>query len=98
METKQGLSRRQFIRLSSAVGFTALIAACAGALVTFMVDGFRFFKIAKNTKELTGINKQLQKEINSLKNEKQNRVSKDKKTEKQVEPDLPVNPEEQKPS
>ena len=29
METKQGLSRRQFIRLSSAVGFTALIAACA---------------------------------------------------------------------
>ncbi|MFN8494998.1 MAG: extracellular solute-binding protein [Caldilineaceae bacterium] len=29
MEMKQGLSRRQFMRLSSAVGFTALIAACA---------------------------------------------------------------------
>lgn len=76
----------------------ALIAACAGALVTFMVDSFRFFKIAKNTKELTSMNKKLQKEINSLKSEKQSWPSKDKKTEKKVEPDPQVNPEEQKPN
>lgn len=73
-----------------------LIAACAGALVTFMIDGFRFFKIAKNTKELTDMNKKLQREINDLKSEKQNRLSKEKKTDKKVEPAPQVNPEEQK--
>ncbi|MCK9313533.1 MAG: LapA family protein [Methanocorpusculum sp.] len=75
-----------------------LIAACAGALVTFMVDSIRFFKIAKNTKELTSMNKKLQRELNSLQSEKQSRVSKDKRTEKKVEPDPQVNPEEQKPN
>ena len=76
----------------------ALVAACVGALLTFMVDSIRFFKIGKTTKELTSINKKLQKEINSLKSEKQSRVSKDKKTEKKVEPDPQANPEEQKPN
>ncbi len=76
----------------------ALIAVCAGALVTFMVDSFRFFKIAKKTKELSSLNKKLQKEINTLKSEKQSRLSKDKRIEKKVEPDSPVNPEEQKPN
>lgn len=77
------------------VAVVALIAACAGALVTFMLDSFRYFKIAKKTKELTNINQKLQKEINDLQSEKQSRVSKDKKTEKKIEPDPQVNLEEQ---
>lgn len=76
----------------------ALIAACAGALVTFMVDSFRYFKIAKTTKELTSMNKKLQKEINSLQNEKQSRVSKEKRTDKKADPVPPINQEEQKPN
>lgn len=76
----------------------ALIAACAGALVTFMVDSIRLFKIGKTTKELTSMNKKLQKEINNLKSEKQSRLSKEKRTEKKAEPEPQVNPEEQKPN
>ena len=75
----------------------ALIAACAGALVTFMVDSFRFFKIAKKTKELTSLNKKLQKEISTLKSEKQSRIAKDKKAETKIEPNPSANPDEQKP-
>jgi uncharacterized integral membrane protein len=59
----------------------ALIAACAGALVTFMVDSFRYFKIAKRIKELTSMNKKLQAETNDLKN----RFSKETKVEKKTE-------------
>ncbi|MDD2212640.1 MAG: LapA family protein [Clostridia bacterium] len=80
------------------VAVVALIAACAGALVTFMLDSFRYFKIAKKTKELTSMNQKYQKEINVLQSEKQSRLSKDKRTDKKVEPDPQINPEEQKPN
>ncbi|MGS0764969.1 LapA family protein [Syntrophomonas curvata] len=66
-----------------------LIAACAGALVTFLVDSFRYFKIAKRIKELTGMNKKLQNEVRDLKN----RSSKEKKGEKKAEPDPGQGPE-----
>lgn len=63
----------------------ALIAACAGALVTFLVDSFRYFKVAKRIKELTSMNKKLQNEIKTLQSEKQSRSSKEQKVEKKTE-------------
>ncbi len=56
-----------------------LIAACAGALIIFMVDSFRYFKIAKKIRELTLANKKLQNEVKSLKGEKPVRSSRSSK-------------------
>ncbi|MGE5391436.1 MAG: LapA family protein [Deltaproteobacteria bacterium] len=55
----------------------ALVAACAGAILVFLVDSFRYFKVAKETRELTQANRKLQNELKSLKGEKTSR--KDKK-------------------
>jgi len=44
-----------------------LIAACAGALITFLLNSVRYFKLAKKIKELTTVNKKLQKELDNLK-------------------------------
>lgn len=49
------------------LAIVALIAACAGALVTFLLDSFRYYKLAKHDKELHQLNKKLQKELNRLK-------------------------------
>lgn len=54
-----------------------LVAACAGAMLVFLLDSFRYFKVAKETRELTQANRKLQNEIKSLKGEKISR--KDKK-------------------
>ncbi|MBO8159944.1 lipopolysaccharide assembly protein LapA domain-containing protein [Thermosyntropha sp.] len=43
-----------------------LVAALAGAVITFLVDSFRQFKIARKIKELTLENRKLQKQIKSL--------------------------------
>lgn len=44
-----------------------LAAACGGALITFLLDSVRYFKIAKKIKELGTLNKKLQDEIELLK-------------------------------
>lgn len=44
-----------------------LAAACGGALITFLLDSVRYFKIAKKIKELGNQNKKLQNEIETLK-------------------------------
>lgn len=62
------------------IAVVALVAACAGAILVFLVDSFRYFKVAKATRELTQANRKLQKEIKSLKDEKPSR--KDKRGEK----------------
>jgi uncharacterized integral membrane protein len=65
----------------------ALIAACAGAMVTFMVDGFRYFKVAKRIKELTDMNKKLQSELKDLEKEcRENKQVKLNPEEKLEEP------------
>jgi len=51
----------------------ALVAACAGAMLVFLIDSFRYFKIAKETRELTQANRKLQNELKSLKGEKVSR-------------------------
>ncbi|SHG98252.1 Uncharacterized integral membrane protein [Thermosyntropha lipolytica DSM 11003] len=43
-----------------------LIAALSGAVITFLIDSFRQFKIARRIKELTAENRKLQKQIKSL--------------------------------
>ncbi len=45
-----------------------LISACTGALITFLLDSFRQFKIARRIKELSDQNVKLQKKINRLEN------------------------------
>jgi len=54
-----------------------LLAACAGAMLVFLIDSFRYFKVAKETRELTQTNRKLQNEIKTLKGERVSR--KDKK-------------------
>ncbi|MDD2621051.1 MAG: LapA family protein [Syntrophomonadaceae bacterium] len=44
-----------------------LAAACGGALITFLLDSVRYFKIAKKIKDLGNLNKRLQDEIDLLK-------------------------------
>lgn len=51
----------------ASVAIVALIAACGGALVTFLLDSVRYFKIAKRIKELVNHNKKLQDEIDKIK-------------------------------
>lgn len=70
----------QFINWTSpkvSIAVVALLAACAGAMLVFLVDSFRYFKVAKETRELNQANRKLQNEIKSLKGEKPGR--KDKK-------------------
>lgn len=55
----------------------ALVAACAGAILVFLVDSFRYFKVAKETRELAQANRKLQNELKSLRGERVSR--KDKK-------------------
>lgn len=43
-----------------------LIAACTGALITFLIDMFRQFKIAMRMNELNEQNRRLQKKISKL--------------------------------
>ncbi|MGI5880693.1 MAG: LapA family protein [Syntrophomonadaceae bacterium] len=49
------------------LAIVVLIAACAGALITFLLDSFRYYKLARQEKELHQLNKKLQKELNRLK-------------------------------
>jgi uncharacterized integral membrane protein len=51
----------------------ALISACVGAIITFLVDSFRMFKVGRNLKELQSANRKLQAELKSLKGEKSGR-------------------------
>lgn len=43
-----------------------LIAALSGAVITFLIDSFRQFKIARKIKDLTHENRKLNKQIKSL--------------------------------
>lgn len=48
------------------VGVIVLLAVISGALITFMLDTFRFFKVAKTIRELRASNKKLEKINESL--------------------------------
>lgn len=71
------------------LALVVLIAACAGALVTFLTDSFRAFKTGQKMKELLAQNKKLQREIDSFKGTK---GSKSTKTSTQSQ-DAPENKE-----
>ncbi len=43
-----------------------IISACIGALITFLTDTFRQFKMARRIKELTEQNQKLQKKVTKL--------------------------------
>jgi uncharacterized integral membrane protein len=44
----------------------ALVAALAGALIAFLLDSIRYFKVAKQVKELMNTNRRLEKELTIL--------------------------------
>lgn len=46
-----------------------ILAACTGALITFLIDTFRYLKAAKKSGDMLSQNKQLAREIEQLKNE-----------------------------
>lgn len=48
------------------LGVIVLLAVISGALITFMLDTFRFFKVAKTIRELRASNKKLEKINKSL--------------------------------
>jgi len=52
------------------LAIVVLAAAGAGAVVTFLLDTFRYIKVARQMQELTAKNRKLQAEIKSLKGEK----------------------------
>ncbi len=49
------------------LGILVLIAACAGALVTLLVNTYRAFKTGQKMKELLKENRKYQKELQALK-------------------------------
>lgn len=51
------------------LAIVVLLAVCAGALITFLVESFRYFKVARQMKDLINNNKKLQDEITGLKKE-----------------------------
>lgn len=53
-----------------------ILAACVGAIITFMLDSFRYFKAAKKSSEILKQNKKLASEIEQLK-----KTNADKKTD-----------------
>ncbi|HHW62133.1 MAG TPA: LapA family protein [Syntrophomonadaceae bacterium] len=61
-----------------------LIAVCAGALITFLIDSYRAFKTGQKMKELIAQNKKMQREIQSLKSSKE-KSKPEKKPEKEDE-------------
>lgn len=48
------------------VGIVVLIAACAGAIITFLLDSFRYFKIARTIKDLRKQNLELGDQVKKL--------------------------------
>lgn len=59
-----------FITWSSpqvSLALVVLIACVGGALITFLLDSVRYFKIAKTIKDLRNQNNSLQKEVQDLK-------------------------------
>lgn len=58
-----------FLKWSSpeiSLAVVVLVAACTGALITFLIDMFRQFKIAMRINELNEQNRKLQKKIAKL--------------------------------
>ncbi|MGR6836556.1 LapA family protein [Syntrophomonas erecta] len=51
------------------LAIVVLLAVCAGALITFLVESFRYFKVARQMKDLINKNKKLQDEITGLEKE-----------------------------
>lgn len=51
------------------LAIVVLIAACFGAMITFMLDSFRYFKVAKQVKDLMNQNRRLDKELKGFKKE-----------------------------
>jgi uncharacterized integral membrane protein len=49
------------------LAFVILAAALLGALTAFLLDSIRYFKVAKQVKELMSANRRLEKELRSLK-------------------------------
>lgn len=47
----------------------ALVAACFGAVIAFLLDSIRYFKVAKKVKELMNNNRRLEKELMNQKKE-----------------------------
>lgn len=63
-----------------------LIAALSGAVITFLIDSFRQFKIARRIKELTQENRRLQKQIKGLTGGNNDKEAKNKASESANQP------------
>jgi len=55
-----------------------LIAAFAGAIVTFLLNTIRYFKVGKKLRELAAVNQGLQNEIDKLKAQRAKEFSQEK--------------------
>jgi uncharacterized integral membrane protein len=58
----------------------ALVAALVGALMAFLLDSIRYFKVAKQVKELMNTNRRLEKELASLRKTETSSADETKKT------------------
>jgi uncharacterized integral membrane protein len=67
----------QFINWVSpevSLALVALAAALLGAIIAFLLDSIRYFKVAKQVKELMNTNRRLEKELMSLKKQETSSV------------------------
>lgn len=56
------------------LALVALAAALLGAIIAFLLDSIRYFKVAKQVKELMNTNRRLEKELMSLKKQETSSV------------------------
>ncbi len=76
------------------LALVVLISACAGALITFMVDSYRAFKTGQKFKALAKENRKYEKEIQALKSEKTSKKETAKKPAAPVSENQPTLTEE----
>jgi len=77
------------------LALVVLISACAGALITFLVDSYRAFKTGQTVKQLTKENRKYEKELKALKGEKAGTTKGKAASPKPAGEELPPNPPEQ---
>lgn len=52
------------------IALVVLVAACAGALVTFFIDGIRYFKVVRKLREVMADNTKTNRQLKKLQDER----------------------------
>ncbi|HEX3011428.1 MAG TPA: LapA family protein [Syntrophomonadaceae bacterium] len=69
------------------IALVTLVAACSGALVTFFVDGMRYFKVARKLKETLTENARLNSQLKKLQDDRNSKKTSKTTNSQTAEPE-----------